>query len=158
RIRNGRNMRLTAEVTGKLDSRRSCDALLYAPLGQSLTFLRSRLYSLSGNGPNERAEGFVSEVLFDPISQNLSLTGDPVHGDAFFILDYGIKPGALDLEKEAILRYYQGLDDPGFLLEDLQLRQRLYVFGDSNEAERAREIFVRDIVNPAIHVWNFSHV
>jgi hypothetical protein len=62
-----------------------------------------------------------------------------------------MKPGALDLEKEAILTYYKGIEEPSFELKELKIRQRIYLFGGkSDDSDR----FVRDICNAAIHKWN----
>ena len=64
-----------------------------------------------------------------------------------------MKPGALDIEKEAILRYYAGITESGFTLKNLKIRQRIYLFGGKvDESDR----FVRDICNAAIHQWNVT--
>jgi hypothetical protein len=57
-----------------------------------------------------------------------------------------MKGAALDLEKEAILNYYRTLKEPGFKLNKISLKTRIYVFGDGADPA----VFVRDIVNPAI--------
>jgi hypothetical protein len=86
-------------------------------------------------------------VLVDAISQEEHHDGAPLWPNASFILDYGMKGGALDLEKEAILSYYRTLSQPAFTLKKLTLKTRIYVFGKGAEPS----LFVRDIVNPAIH-------
>jgi len=94
-------------------------------------------------------EAFVRQVLLDPISQELREGGGSSFDNSSFVLEYGMKGGALDLEKETILGYFRSLQNPGFTLTKLTLRKRVYVFG--NEANEAP--FVRDICNPAIHTW-----
>jgi hypothetical protein len=135
------------EVSGKFDSESDCKKLLYAPLTQPLTFRETQCYVFEFGGDPAAVKAFVSRVLLDPISQNLSEGDAPLHPDAKFILEYGMKGGALDLEKETILQYYRTLTEPGFVLDKLTLRKRIYVFGAGAEAAP----FVRDVVNPAIH-------
>jgi hypothetical protein len=94
-------------------------------------------------------EAFVRQVLLDPISQEIRDATTPAFEKAAFVLDYGMKGGALDLEKETILGYFRSLQNPGFTITRLTLRKRIYVFGDN--APDAP--FVRDICNPAIHTW-----
>ncbi len=89
------------------------------------------------------------------VAQDLQLGDAAVFEDALFFLDYGMKPGALDLEKETIARYHGELEAPGFVLNSLKITQRVYVFGDGGSQVSA-DRFVRDIVNPAIHTWNVS--
>ena len=71
----------------------------------------------------------------------------PAFDKAAFVLEYGMKGAALDLEKEMILTYYRTLDKPAFSLTKLTLRKRIYVFGEGADPAQ----FVRDVVNPAIH-------
>ncbi len=152
-----RRMRLEAEVIGRFDGAGDCDKLLYAPLGRKLRFRHSRVYQLDFDGDAEAVERFVRRVLVDRVSQDLHLGGEPGLQGWLFHLDYGMKPGALDLEKEAVCRYHGELSDPGFEMRSLAISQRIYVFGDDPADEVPIDRFVRDIVNPAIHIWNVHH-
>ena len=136
------------EITGKFEEAADCNSLLYAPLPQALTFRRSRSYEFDFEGPVDSLTGFVRRTLLDEISQELSM-GAALWDDAAFVLEYGMKPGALDLEKEAVMNFFRGMENPGFTIEKLAIRHRIYVFGDATES--AEQQFVRDIVNPAIH-------
>ena len=137
------------EILGKFDHESDSQKLLYAPLNQKLTFRETNLYKIDYEGDAAAMEAFVRQVLLDPISQELREGGDSSFEKSSFVLEYGMKGGALDLEKETILGYFRSLQNPGFTLTKLTLRKRVYVFG--NEANEAP--FVRDICNPAIHTW-----
>lgn len=137
------------EILGKFDRESDCQKLLYAPLSQKLTYRETQLYKVDFEGDTAALEAFVKQVLLDPISQELRVGGEPQFEKAAFVLDYGMKGGALDLERETILGYFRNLESPGFTLTKLTLRKRIYVFGD--QAPDAP--FVRDICNPAIHTW-----
>lgn len=135
------------EISGKFDSESDCKKLLYAPLAKKQTFRETQCYVVEFDGDAAALKAFVSKVLLDPISQELHEGDAALFPKAKFILEYGMKGGALDLEKETILQYYRTLKEPGFTLHKLTLRKRVYVFGQ--EADPAP--FVRDVVNPAIH-------
>ncbi|MCA1963057.1 MAG: hypothetical protein LDL31_03815 [Prosthecobacter sp.] len=141
-------MTQTFEILGKFDQESDCQKLLYAPLGRHLTFRETAVYRVEFEGDAAALEAFVRQVLLDPISQTLRDAATPAFESAF-VLEYGMKGGALDLEKETILSYFRSLQNPGFTIQKLTLRRRIYVFGkDAPEAP-----FVRDICNPAIHTW-----
>ncbi|MEM9016381.1 MAG: hypothetical protein AAGC68_05160, partial [Verrucomicrobiota bacterium] len=116
-----------------------------------MTYRRTRRYEIEFDGKKKDLKQFVEKTLFDPISQDLHEGESPALKDFTFALEYGMKPGALDLEKEAILSYYSGIEVPGFELENLTIRQRIYLF--EGEAE-ASDRFIRDICNAAIHNWS----
>jgi hypothetical protein len=126
---------LQAEVTGRFERPADANHLLYTPLEQPLTVSQSRRYTV--------------------VSHDLAISDDPVIPGAAFILDYGMKGGALDLEKETILAHHRGDPSPSFHIDSLRIARRLYVFGDIQAADTASlsDRFVRDIVNPAIHTW-----
>lgn len=147
-------MRLEAEVVGRFDEAGDCDRLLYAPLDRKRTFRRTRRYALEFSGDAGAAEAFLRRVLADEVSQEFHVGGAPALEGDLFHLDFGMKRGALDLEKETILRYFRELEDPGFSIGALEITQRVYVFGDSEGDGLSSDRFVRDIVNPAIHRWN----
>jgi hypothetical protein len=137
------------EILGKFDREGDCHKLLYAPLAQALTYRESTVYKVDFEGDDGALKAFVGKVLLDPISQALRDGATPAFDKAAFVLEYGMKGGALDLEKEMILSYYRSLQEPGFDLKKLVLRKRIYVFGEGATSAP----FVRDICNPAIHTW-----
>ncbi len=145
-------MREIYEICDRFIPEGDANTLLYEPIDGGLRFRRTRRYGLFGSGDPGAMERFVRSTLFDEISQDFHAGEAPALGGAAFILEYGMKPSALDLEKEAILRHYRGLSEPGFALEDLVIRQRIYLFGATG-ANQSAERFVRDICNPAIHHW-----
>ena len=148
-------MSLTVEVISRYEQEEDCGKLLYAPLSDPLTFRKSRVYLFDFEGDPEDALAFARKVLVDSYSQDAHTDGVPFFPECRFFLDYGMKPGALDLEKEAILAYYRGLEEKKFQLTDLTLRTRIYVFGDPGAARS--EPFLRDVVNPAIHTWKITN-
>tara|TARA_R110000850_G_scaffold161334_5_gene285924 strand:- start:221 stop:682 length:462 start_codon:yes stop_codon:yes gene_type:complete len=144
-------MRETFEISDRYIDAGDANELLYEPLDGGLTFRRTRRYEIEFEGKKKKLESFMEKTLLDPISQELHEGEDPALSDFTFVLEYGMKPGALDLEKEAILTYYKGIEGPGFELKELNIRQRLYLFGgEKDESKR----FIRDICNFAIHNWS----
>lgn len=137
------------EILGRLDHEGDCQKLLYAPPPRRLTFRETVLYKVEFEGDEAALEAFVRQVLLDPVSQELRDGATPAFDTAAFTLEYGMKGGALDLEKETILGYYRALENPGFTLQKLTLRRRVYVFGEG----AVPAPFIRDICNPAIHTW-----
>ena len=135
------------EILGKFDTDSDCHKLLYAPHPLPLKYREGRVYKIDFEGDEAALNAFVQRVLIDPISQEARTGGQPAFEKASFVLEYGMKGAALDLEKEMILNYYRSTPNPGFELKKLTLRTRIYVFGEGAEPEQ----FVRDIVNPAIH-------
>lgn len=135
------------EITGKHEKPSDCHKLLYNPLDRPLTYRETQSYTLDFDGDAAALRAFVDRVLIDPVTQDLHEGGVPVFKEAAFVLEYGMKGGALDLEKEMIQSYYRTLQNPGFTLNRLTLRKRIYVFGAGAEPGQ----FVRDVVNPAIH-------
>jgi len=135
------------EILGKFDTESDCHKLLYAPHPLPLKYREGRVYKIDFEGDEAALTSFVQRVLIDSISQESRTGGQPAFEKAAFVLEYGMKGAALDLEKEMILNYYRGTPNPGFELKKLTLRTRIYVFGEGAEPSQ----FVRDIVNPAIH-------
>jgi hypothetical protein len=140
-------MTQTFEILGKFDSESHCHKLLYAPHPLPLTYREGRVYHVEFEGDEAALRGFIEKVLIDPISQEARTGGKPAFEKAAFVLEYGMKGSALDLEKEMILNYYRSAAQAGFEIKKLTLRTRIYVFGEGAEPAP----FVRDIVNPAIH-------
>lgn len=141
------------EIIGKFEDKADCDALLYAPLAEPLSYRRSVCYELEFEGDRSALNEFVRHTLLDGISQELFEDAAPWSDQAFY-LEYGMKASALDLEKEAILTYYRSLKNPGFTIEKLAIRHRIYVFGDAPTGVSDR--FVRDLVNTAIHTHSLK--
>jgi hypothetical protein len=139
------------EITDRYLEAGDCSALLYAPLDQDLSYRQTRRYSLDFEGDEAAVVGFVVKTLLDEVGQELHQGDEAALNGYLFAIDYGMKPGALDLEKEAVVAFYQNLKAPGFELNDLKLEQRVYVFG---EGDASPDRFVRDICNPAIHTWS----
>ena len=140
---------IDAEVTGRYDHAGDANALVYSPLPTPHTYHATRRDTVEIEGSEQAARDFVQKTLVEEVSQQVHFGASPALSGHSFILDYGFKPGALDLERETILAYYRSLPDPGFLLKKLTITQRLYVFAEAEPAPP--EKFVRDIVNPAIH-------
>jgi len=144
-------MRETYEISDRFLTAGDANHLLYEPLAGGITYRRTRRYEVGYEGDRSAMEDFVRKTLLDDISQELHVGEEAALRGYGFALEYGMKLGALDLEKEAILSYYRGIPSPGFELKELRIRQRIYLFGGKSE-ESAR--FVRDICNAAIHQWN----
>ena len=138
------------EITDRYLEAGDCSALLYAPLDDALTYRKTRRYTLDFEGDDSAATQFVSKTLLDEVGQELHQGEDAALSDYLFAIDYGMKPGALDLEKEAVMNYYRNMEKSDFELNDLKIEQRVYVFGEGNTSP---DRFVSDICNPAIHIW-----
>ncbi|MCP4849309.1 MAG: hypothetical protein GY899_15320 [Verrucomicrobiaceae bacterium] len=144
---------LTAEVIGKLDGKGDADTLVYAPMGGDCTYQKTRVYSIDYNGASNDAEQFVMGTLVDGYAEEVSFTGEPAIENYAFFIDYGMKPGALDLEKEAIMSSHRGARDRSIDISSLKITQRVYIFSGG---EVAPNRFIRDICNSAIHVWSVT--
>jgi len=142
------SMRVLYEIAGKFEVAAPCERLVNSPIDPGVTYRRSRLYDFTFEGDATLLDGFVRHSLFDPIGQELSMDVPLATGQSL-VLEVGMKPGALDLEKEAILSCYRSQPDAGFTLSKFRLGQRFTFFGPVNEALERR--LVRDLVNPAIH-------
>ncbi len=140
------------EVVSRFDAEKDCAGLLYAPLQESLRFRKTRCYHFEYSGDAAALKEFIRKTLVDEVSQEVHMDGAPALDSFRFYLDYGLKPGVLDLEKDSILNYYRELEDPGFTITALELTTRIYIFGETGE--KTPDVFVRDIVNPAIHRWS----
>ena len=144
---------LTAEVTGRFDGRGDADKLVYAPIGGDCTFQKTRVYVIDYDGKSNDAEEFVRATLVDSYADEVSFAGEPVIDGFAFFIDYGMKPGALDLEKEAILTSHRGARDRGIEIGALKITQRIYIFSGEGVAP---DRFIRDICNSAIHIWSVT--
>ena len=145
-------MQFNAEVAGRLGGAKSCQGLLYAPLPAPLNYRSTQYYRFDYEGSQPGLTAFVRRVLLDEVSQYLALDDRPVYQGEQFCLEIGIKPTVLDLEKQAILAFHQHSQSGDFQILELSIYKRLYIFGKAGE-EASPDPFIRDIVNPAIHVW-----
>lgn len=144
---------LTLEVFSRFQSATDANKLLYTPIADKLTYNHTRLYTVECEGDVEAARDYMRRVLVDSISQKVEEGGAPALSGELFCISYGIKKGALDLEKEAILTNYRGRSGMPFTITGLTITQNIYVFGTGDkEALAAR--FCNDVCNPAIHTWS----
>ena len=99
---------LTFEVFSRFQSAPDANKLLYTPIADQLTYNHTRLYTIECEGDTEAAAAYMRSVLVDSISQKVQEDGTPALSGELFSISYGIKKGALDLEKEASLTNYRG--------------------------------------------------
>ena len=144
---------LTLEVFSRFQSATDANKLLYTPIADKLTYNHTRLYTVECEGDVEAARDYMRRVLVDPISQKVEEGGAPSLSGELFCISYGIKKGALDLEKEAILTNYRGRSGMPFTITGLTITQNIYVFGTGDKAALAAR-FCNDVCNPAIHTWS----
>lgn len=143
------------EVISRFQEPADADHLLYTPIRAGLTSRHSRVYSVEVNGDAARAREYFLSVLVDQIAQEVGEKAEPLLDGALFILDYGMKAGALDLEKEAILTNYRGRKGLPFTVGKIVITQRVYIFGEGDKAALAAH-FAKDVCNPAIHNWTVA--
>ena len=144
---------LTAEVTGNYDQQHDANGLLYAPIDTPATYRRTRVYELEYEGSEDDAKAFVRRTLLDEIAEDVHFGGEPALPGSAFFLDVSMRPGALDLEKEAILASHHGARNKAIEITKLKLTQRVYIFSDAGAKP---DRFVRDVCNPAIHTWSVT--
>ncbi len=144
---------LTLEVFSRFQSATDANKLLYTPIADKLAYNHTRLYTVECEGDVEAARDYMRRVLVDPISQKVEEGGAPALSGELFCISYGIKKGALDLEKEAILTNYRGRSGMPFTITGLTITQNIYVFGTGDKAALAAR-FCNDVCNPAIHTWS----
>ena len=144
---------LSFEVFSRFQAAVDANKLLYTPIADALTYNHTRLYTVECEGDVEAARDYMRRVLVDPISHQVEEGGEPALSGELFCISYGIKKGALDLEKEAIMANYAGRKGLPFTLTALTITQKVYIFGQGDkEALSAR--FCKDVCNPAIHTWS----
>lgn len=146
-------MTLTLEVFSRFQSATDANKLLYTPIADQLTYNHTRLYTVECEGDTAAARDYLRRVLVDEISQQVKDDGTPALSGELFCISYGIKKGALDLEKEAILANYRGRKGLPFTITALTITQKVYVFGEGDKDALAAR-FCRDVCNPAIHTWS----
>lgn len=144
---------LTLEVFSRFQSATDANKLLYTPISEHLTYNHTRLYTVECEGDVDAARDYMRRVLVDTISQKVQEDGTPALSGELFCISYGIKKGALDLEKEAILTNYNGRKGLPFTITSLTITQNVYVFGQGDK-ESLSARFCKDICNPAIHTWS----
>lgn len=148
-------MTLHLEVLSRFQEPVNADHLLYTPIHSGLTARHSRVYTIEITGDILAAEQYLQQVLVDSIAQESSTSGTPLLGKSLFFIDYSMKPGALDLEKQAILENYRGRKGLSFSIDTLTITQRVYLFGEG-DTELLSQRFIKDICNPAIHRWSVT--
>ena len=146
-------MTLTLEVFSRFQSATDANKLLYTPIADQLTYNHTRLYTVECEGDTAAARDYLRRVLVDEISQQVKDDGTPALSGELFCISYGIKKGALDLEKEAILANYRGRKGLPFTITSLTITQKVYVFGTGDKDALAAR-FCKDVCNPAIHTWS----
>ncbi len=144
---------LTFEVFSRFQAAADANKLLYTPIADELTYNHTRFYTVECDGDEEAARDYMRRVLVDPISQKVQEDGTPALSGELFCISYGIKKGALDLEKEAIMTNYAGRKGLPFSLRALTITQRIYIFGKGDKQTLAAR-FCKDVCNPAIHTWS----
>ncbi len=144
---------LTFEVFSRFQQATDANKLLYTPIADKLTCNHTRLYTVECEGDVTAAADYMRRVLVDPISQKVEEGGTPALEGELFCISYGIKKGALDLEKEAILTNYRGRKGLLFTLTALTITQKIYIFGEG-DADALAARFCNDVCNPAIHTWS----
>jgi len=142
----------SAEIVSRFAPAKPAAGLVYAPIGEGVEYRETRVYDLTFEGDSEAVEKFVREVLSDEHAQDAHFSegGSPTPAikDATYFVDVSMKRNVLDLEKEYLLKYYRSLKDPGFSLEDLVIKRRIYIFGDAAILPASQ--LERDLVNPVI--------
>ncbi|MGN0836903.1 MAG: hypothetical protein ACI4OS_05625 [Akkermansia sp.] len=144
---------LTFEVFSRFQSATDANKLLYTPIPDQLTYNHTRLYTAEVEGDTEAARAYLRSVVVEPISQRVQEDGTPALSGELFCISYGIKKGALDLEKEAILTNYRGRKGLPFTLTALTITQNIYIFGSGDKQALAAR-FCNDVCNPAIHTYS----
>ena len=144
---------LTFEVFSRFQAAADANKLLYTPIADELTYNHTRFYTVECDGDEEAARDYMRRVLVDPISQKVQEDGTPALSGELFCISYGIKKGALDLEKEAIMTNYAGRKGLPFSLRALTITQRIYIFGKGDKQTLAAR-FCKDVCNHAIHTWS----
>ncbi len=150
---------ITLEVLSRFQAPEDANKLLYTPLSShQLTSRHSRLYTVEVEGDEAAARSYLHSVLVDEISQQVEENGEAALTGELFSISYGIKAGALDLEKEAILTNYRGRTGLAFSIEKLSIAQKVYIFGEAaaDDAEMLSAKFARNICNPAVHTWTIA--
>ena len=149
---NAPSMPSKIEITNKFAHPEDANKLLYTPRTRRISFLRTKVYYCVIDGDASAFQAWMRRVLLDEVSQDLHAGDAPALGGSATILEFGMKPGALDHEREMILEEYhrEGEDTLGFTLKDLKLRTRIYLSGEDGQPVDAAP-FVKDIVNPAVH-------
>ncbi len=147
------------EVLSSFQAPEDANKLLYTPLSShQLSSRHSRLYSVEVEGDEAAARSYLRAVLVDEISQQVTEDGSPALSGELFSISYGIKAGALDLEKEAILTNYRGRGELPFTILSLKISQKVYIFGEASpeDIEMLSAKFARDLCNPAVHTWTIA--
>ncbi len=147
-------MRHIVEILNRFQPDTDAGRLLYTPADTGMTCRTTRRYAFQYTGRLDSLQDFVRTVLLDPISEDLHEAARPCLDEFAFYLDISLKPGLLDLEKEAVVQYVRDRQDADWTLETLSVGRRYYFLGTGLIGP---EPFIRDMVNPVIHTWNVVH-
>ncbi len=147
-------MRHIVEILNRFQPDSDAGRLLYTPADTGMTCRTTRRYAFEYSGRKESLKRFIQTVLLDPVSEDLHESARPCLDEYEFYLDIALKPGLLDLEKEAIAQYVRDQQETDWMLKELSVRRRYYFLGPGNIPP---EPFIRDMVNPVIHTWNIVH-
>ncbi len=144
-------MPLKIEIIPRFAEAAEADKLLYVPRHSGAVCHHTKVYHCHVEGNQEAFQTWIRRVILDETSQDM-IVGPQAARPGAVVLEYGMKPGALDHEREMILDEYrcEGAADLGFSLNDLKVRTRLYFESAGGEAVDVSP-FVRDLVNPAVH-------
>jgi hypothetical protein len=142
------------EITSRFAHAEDANKLLYTPRAAGVEFRRTKVYLCDVRGDESAFRQWMRRVVLDEVSQDLHAGEAPALGGASAILEFGMKPGALDHEREMILEEYhrEGDQNLGFSLENFRLRTRIYLFG-AGGAPVDTAPFLKDIINPAVHTF-----
>lgn len=122
--------------------------LVYEPVSEAVTARETRVYELDAEGDESAVTAFAERVLADRFAQKVHTDGTPALGGYTYFLDVAYHANVLDLEKQYLLQYYRSLEAPGFVLNDLTINRRIYIYGDA--ALLPPETLQKDLVNPVI--------
>ncbi len=153
-LAGGVGMECRFEILSRFEEPFPAGKVLYQEPDRPLSCRSTRAYRFRYRGERDAVEAFTVRCLLDEVSEEIRSGESWVWPEASLRLEYGFKPGALDLEKEAIQSFYRRLPQPEFEVEGLELRRLVYVFGEVDEGVEKR--FVRDLVNEAIHTYRLT--
>lgn len=144
-------MRRIVEIHNRFQSDTDARHLLYAPVDTGMTYRTTRRYAFQYAGQKDALDRFIRTVLLDPVSEDLHDDARPRFEEFCFYLDISLKPGLLDLEKEAVTSYVRDQRESDWTLQDLSVGRRFYFMGAGTTPP---EQMIKDMVNPVIHTWN----
>lgn len=143
-------MQSVFELVNRHQPWRDARGLRYAPDSDGCQYRLTRQYRIAFDGDPDAVRAFVREVLQDEVSDSLCENQAAALEPYRYIVDITLRPGCLDLEKEAVRRAIQDRNDSAWSLQELDVAHRVYLRG---EQTIDADSYVRDMVNPVIHTW-----